>query len=61
MTCSNNKAKLTGDGVVVLGRGEEEAVGVADLGAERLDGRREACAAVGLEVGVEHGQVLARN
>ena len=47
MTCSNNKAKLTGDGVVVLGRGEEEAVGVADLGAERLDGGREADAAAG--------------
>lgn len=49
----------TGDGVVVLGRAEEEAVGLADLGAEGLDGGREdgAAAAAGLKVGVDDGQV----
>lgn len=46
----------TGEGVVVLRGGEEEAVGVADPGAEGLDVRREAVAAVGLEVRVAHGQ-----
>ena len=47
----------TGDRVVVLARDDdkEEAVGVADHGAERLDGRREA--AVDLEVGVEQRQL----
>lgn len=48
--------RRTCDGVVVLGRGEEEAVGLADLGAEGLDGGREAAAA-GLEVGVDEGEV----
>lgn len=52
----NKQIKLTGDGVVVLGRGEEEAVGLEDLGAERLDGGREAAVGVD-EVGVEHWQV----
>ena len=49
--------RRTCDGVVVLWRAEEEAVGLADLGAEGLDGGREAGAAVGLEVGVDERQV----
>lgn len=51
------KGARTCDGVVVLGRAEEEAAGVADLVAECLDGGREAVAVVGLEVGVAHWQV----
>lgn len=50
-------ARRTGDGVVVLGRTEEDAVGLLDLAAECLDGGREAFAAVGLEVGVEERQI----
>jgi hypothetical protein len=45
------------DGVVVLGRREQEAVGGAHLAAERLDGRRERAGARALQVGVQQRQL----
>ena len=51
-----SKEARTCDGVVVLGRAEEEAVGSADPVAEGLDGRREP-SICRLEVGVEQRQV----
>lgn len=47
---------VTRDGVIVLGRGKEDAVGVADLPAEGLHDRR--VRAAGLEIGIDEGKVL---
>lgn len=47
---------VTRDGVIVLGRGKEDAVGVEDLLAEGLHGRR--VRAASLEIGVDEGKVL---